>query len=271
MTLRPLDLPATGVQEWVESRARDGLAEARERAGRLRDAPPTDALAVLREWDEVARALSDVAASASLLANVHPLEEVRTACESAEAEVDRLVTELRQDRGLHDMFAVLDPAGLDPVAARLLDKTLEDFRRAGVDLDEPTRARLAEINERLTEVGQEFSRTVRDDVRTVRVSPERLDGMPQDWLDAHLVETDGLVTVTTDYPDVVPTRMFAHDAGVRREVTVAFLERGWPHNESLLREMFELRHELAGGTAQSFGDNAFGTVATDAPTVTPLG
>jgi len=28
---------------------------------------------------------------------------------------------------------------------------------------------------------------------------------------------------------------------------------------------------LAGGTAQSFGDNAFGTVATDAPTVTPLG
>ena len=246
MTLRPLDLPAAAdAQQWVESRASDGLAAARERAARLRDAPPAGALAVLREWDEVTRSLSDVAAISSLLANVHPVEEVRTTCESAEAEVDRLATELRQDRGLYEVFAAQDPSGLDPVAARLLTKTLEDFRRAGVDLDDATRGRLAEINARLTEVGQEFGRTVRDDVRTVRVPPERLAGMPQDWLDAHPPAEDGLVTITTDYPDSVPVRMFARDAAVRRDVTVAFLERGWPHNEELLREMFALRHELA--------------------------
>jgi len=246
MTLRPLDLPAAAdAQQWVESRARDGLAAARERAARLRDAPPEGVLAVLKEWDEVSRALSDVAAVSSLLANVHPVEEVRTTCETAEAEVDRLATELRQDRGLYDVFAAQDPSGLDPVAARLLAKTLEDFRRAGVDLDDATRARLAEINARLTEVGQEFSRTVRDDVRTVRVPPDRLAGMPQDWIDAHPAGEDGLVTITTDYPDSVPVRMFAHDAAVRRDVTTAFLERGWPHNEALLREMFALRHELA--------------------------
>ena len=39
--------------------------------------------------------------------------------------------------------------------------------------------------------------------------------------------------------------MFVHDADVRREVTVAFLQRGWPQNEPLLEEMFALRHELA--------------------------
>ncbi|CAI9405744.1 M3 family metallopeptidase [Nocardioides sp. T2.26MG-1] len=246
MTTGPLVLPpAEDAQQWVETRARDGLAAARARADGLRDAPPPGALAVLREWDEVARALSDVAAVASLLANVHPLEEVRTTCEAAEAEVDRLVTELRQDPGLYGVFAGLDPAGLDPVAARLLDKTLEDFRRAGVDLDDASRARLTEINARLTDLGQEFGRTIRDDVRTVRVPPGRLAGLPQDWLDAHPAGDDGLVTVTTDYPDAVPVRMFAHDAEVRREVTVAFLERGWPHNEPLLREMFALRHELA--------------------------
>ena len=75
--------------------------------------------------------------------------------------------------------------------------------------------------------------------------PDRLAGLPQDWLDAHPADDDGLVTVTTDYPDAVPARMFVHDADVRREVTVAFLERGWPQNEPLLREMFALRHELA--------------------------
>lgn len=246
MTVRPLDLPPNAdAHAWVEARARDGLTAARERADRLRDAPPEGALAVLQEWDEVTRALAGVAAIASLLANVHPLEEVRTTCEAAEAEADRLGTELRQDRGLYEVFATQDPAGLDPAAARLLAKTLEDFRRAGVDLDDATRARLAEINARLTEVGQEFGRTVRDDVRTVRVPPERLAGMPQDWLDAHPADEQGLVTITTDYPDAVPVRMFARDATVRRDVTVAFLERGWPVNEPLLREMFALRHELA--------------------------
>ena len=70
--------------------------------------------------------------------------------------------------------------------------------------------------------------------------------MPQDWLDAHpAADDDGLVTVSTDYPDSVPARMFVRDADVRRQVTVAFLERGWPQNEQLLRELFDLRAELA--------------------------
>ncbi len=246
MTVAPLALPSSDDAEaWVAARARAGLAEARRLVDALRDQPPADALETLRRWDEVSLALSNVAAVGSLLANVHPQEAVRTASEQSEVEVDRLVTELRQDRRLYEVFAGLDAEGLDPVAARLLRKTLDDFRRAGVDLDDEARGRLAEINERLTEVGQQFGRTIRDDVRTVHVPAERLAGLPQDWLDAHPAGDDGLVPVTTDYPDSVPARMFVHDAAVRREVTTAFLERGWPDNEALLQEMFALRHEQA--------------------------
>jgi thimet oligopeptidase len=86
---------------------------------------------------------------------------------------------------------------------------------------------------------------VRDDVRSIRVRPEQLAGLPQDWLEAHPADDDGLVTVTTDYPDAVPTRMFAHDHSVRRDIHTAFLERGWPTTEPLLQELFALRHELA--------------------------
>ena len=69
--------------------------------------------------------------------------------------------------------------------------------------------------------------------------------MPSDWLAAHPADDEGLVTVTTDYPDAVPARMFVRDPEVRREVTVAFLERGYPQNEPLLTELFALRHEYA--------------------------
>ena len=246
MTLTPLALPSTDdALAWVQTYAADGLAAARRLVEELRTDPPADTRDALRRWDEVNRQLANVAAIGSLLSNVHPVEEVRTSCEQAEVDVDRLATSLRQDRTLYDVFVALDPAGLDAQAARLLEKILADFRRAGVDQDDATRARLAEINERLTALDQEFGRNARDDVRTVTAPVERFAGLPEDWLEAHPADAAGLVTATTDYPDSVPVRMFAHDADLRHEMSVAFLTRGYPQNEALLHEMFALRHELA--------------------------
>jgi thimet oligopeptidase len=243
----PLQLPdAASTEGWLRHRFSAQLDDAREQAEELRTSPWDTTLGALRQWDEITLLIGKVAAIGSLLANVHPEEAIRTLCEEAEQDADRLSTELRQDRRLYDVLAALDPTGLDATAARLLEKTLDDFRRGGVDRDDETRARLTELNERLTELNQDFSRNIRDDVRTVRVTPDRLAGLPDDWLAEHPADDEGLVTVTTDYPDAVPVRMFAHDGGVRRDVTVAFLSRGWPQNEPLLDEIFALRHELAG-------------------------
>ncbi|MEV7430690.1 MULTISPECIES: M3 family metallopeptidase [unclassified Nocardioides] len=242
----PLELPdADSAEAWLAARTEDGLARARALVEELRADPPTDPVAALEQWDAVTRLLSGVAAAGSLFGNVHPLEAVRDTGDRAEQEVAKLATELSQDRALHDAFAALDPSGLDEQAARLLTRTLEDFRRAGVDRDDATRARIAELDDRLTELDQAFSRGIRDDVRSIRVAPERLAGLPQDWLDSHAPDEDGLVTVTTDYPDVVPVRTFCHDADVRRDIAVEFLQRGWPQNDEVLRELFALRHERA--------------------------
>ena len=108
----------------MRDRTATGLATARDLVAGLRAAPPAEAEGVLRRWDEVSLALSNVGAVASLLSNAHPDLEVRTASEEAALEVDKLVTELRQDRALYDVFAALDPAWLDPIAARPLTKTL---------------------------------------------------------------------------------------------------------------------------------------------------
>ncbi|WP_244930610.1 M3 family metallopeptidase [Nocardioides sp. W7] len=246
MTLSPLSLPSSDdALSWVETYADQGLATARRLVDELRAEPPAETLGVLRAWDEIALQLGNVAAVGSLLSNVHPREDVRTRCEQAEVDVDRLATSLRQDRALYDVFAALDPAGLDARAARLLDKVLADFRRAGVDRDDATRARLAEINDRLTALDQEFGRNTRDDVRTVTAPAERFAGLPEDWLEAHPADADGNVAATTDYPDSVPVRMFAHDAALRHDMSVALLTRGYPQNEPLLHELFALRHELA--------------------------
>jgi thimet oligopeptidase len=242
----PLTLPdADSAESWIKDRAASALVRARELADGLKAQPPADALATLRIWDDVSLALHGTSGLASLLANVHPVEAARTAAESAELEAQKLSTELSQDAALFAVFDALDTDGLDPLAARFLTKILLDFRRAGVDQDEATRARLKEINERLMELDQEFSRIARDDVRSVKVTPDRLGGLPRDFVEAHPVGEDGLVTITTDYPDSLPVFDYAEDADLRLALRTEFLNRGYPAGDPVLHEMLDLRHEFA--------------------------
>ncbi len=245
-TPAPLTLPAAdGFAAWLDERCAAGLQAARDAADRLKAGEATSPDQALRIWDEGMIGMSNAAAVGSLFSEVHPDEAVRTRGEAAVQDVQKLGTELQLDRDLYDVFAALDAAALDAQGARLLDKTLTDFRRAGVDRDDATRARITEINEQMTVIGQEFSKNIRDGKGTIRVAPERLAGLPQDWLDEHPAESDGLVTVTTDYPDAIPVRTFCADRDVRREMVAAFLNQGYPQNEPLLGELFELREELA--------------------------
>ncbi|KRA39037.1 MULTISPECIES: M3 family metallopeptidase [unclassified Nocardioides] len=249
MTTEPLALPTSpdAWPAWIRDRGASELALATELVEGLRNDPPADPVAVLRQWDRAGGHLGNVAAVGSLFGNVHPSEEVRELADNAEQEASRVGTRWSLDRDLYDVFAGIEDSAVadDPLATRLLAKVRADFRRSGVDKDEATRDRISAIRERITELDQEFSRVIRDDVRTIQVTPDRLDGMPADWLEAHPVDDEGLVTVTTDYPDSVPVRMFAHDQDVRRDITIAFQERGWPATEALLVELFSLRHELA--------------------------
>ena len=107
------------------------------------------------------------------------------------------------------------------------------------------RQRLRELAEREIVVGQEFAKNIRDDVRTVELEPEQLDGLPDDYIAEHPVGHDGRVAITTDYPDVYPLLTFAHDRVARNALMLAFNNRAWPANDELLRELLELRAEHA--------------------------
>ncbi|CAN5338772.1 M3 family metallopeptidase [soil metagenome] len=245
MTLTPLALPAPDQTEaWFRARVAEQLAQVNALADTLRAAAP-GGLDTVKAYDDVLLGLNNIEALGSLFANTHPVEGVREAGEWAEIEADKLGTALRQDRAIYDALAAVDPSGFDALATRALEKALKDFRRSGVDADEETRAKLTEINERLTSLNLEFSKLTREDVRTIKVTPEQLDGLPEDFIESHPVGDDGMVTITTDYPDALPTRTYAKDQSVRAAMAKAFLNRGWPDAEPVLKEIFDLRHEYA--------------------------
>ena len=51
--------------------------------------------------------------------------------------------------------------------------------------DLAVRERIRELSERETEVAQEFSKNIRDGVRTVSLDPGQLGGLPADFVEAH--------------------------------------------------------------------------------------
>ncbi len=252
--LAPLTLPAADAgtdawSAWLTTRTTDLLQAARDRIAALKAERPREAAVLLDGWNDVNLALGNAFAAASLVQSVHPDAAVREQAEQAEVEAQRLQTDLSLDRELYDLMVVDDAeprtSGLDDDAERVRNFALRDFRRAGVDRDEATRDRLRAINERETELGQTFERNIRDDDTTVKVRPEQLDGLPQDWVEAHPVGDDGLVELSLNYPDVVPMLQFATDRETRLAIATAFANRAWPANDDVLVELAALRREHA--------------------------
>src|SRR5439155_1165475 len=79
---------------------------------------------------------------ASLIQNVHPDSGVRSAAEMASQKAEALSTEMSLNRKLYDALAAIDLAGANAETRYYVEKTLRDFRLAGVDKDDATRANI---------------------------------------------------------------------------------------------------------------------------------
>ncbi len=181
-----------------------------------------------------------------LLSQVHPDLKVREEAEKCEQEASQFTTGLSLNKKLYDVFAGINPKGLSKHAKRLLGKTLQDYKRSGIDKDEATRAKIKALEEELVIIGQNFSRNIRDDQRFVEVDPQTgLAGMPADYVKDHPVGSNGKVKITTDYPDFIPFMTYADDAKARQALWIQFNQRGYPKNEQVLKELIQKRHDLA--------------------------
>ncbi len=185
-------------------------------------------------------------ALAGLMSEVHPDEGIRDAARECEQEVSKFYSALALDREMYDTLAAIDVSAADADTQRFHAHTLRDYRRAGVDRSPEVRARLEKIDEELTKLGQAFSKTISEDVRTVEVEDgKRLAGLPADFVASHPPGADGKIRITTDYPDYNPFMTYAEDDALREQLYIAFRSRGDQSNEAVLRDILVLRAEKA--------------------------
>jgi thimet oligopeptidase len=229
-------------------RALEGrLARAREILDRLVSVTGRRTVTnTLAPYDRLMRELDRAASEASLIRNVHPDSALRQAAERSDQRISALATDISLDRRVFEAIGAVDLAGADPVTGHYVSRILRDFRLAGVDLDSATRARVKALRDELVVIGQEFDRNIRDDVRKVEVpSAAELEGLPDDFIAAHPPGPGGRITLTTEYPDVIPVLTYARRDDLRRRLRAEFDNRAHPRNMPVLDRMIARRDELA--------------------------
>jgi thimet oligopeptidase len=212
------------------------------------EAIKTGALAgldLLDAYDEATAALGNTANRVDLIAVTNPDAATRDAADSAKQALAKVRTDISLDRALYDALAAVDVSIEDAGTQHYVATTLREFRRSGVDRDDATRSRVRELQEELVGIGQDFDRNIRSDTRTAMLTPEALAGLPDDYVRAHPAGENGMVRVTTEYPDIIPFLSYATDASAREELWRLFRQRGHPANIDVLQHMLGRRHELA--------------------------
>lgn len=176
---------------------------------------------------------------------VHPQEDIRDAANACSEKQSDFFTQVGLSKGYYDRIAAIDLQSLNKTERYMVGSALSDFRRAGVDKDEATRNRIRALQQEITEIGNEFNKNIRSDVRYVDATPEQLEGLPQDYIDSHPADENGVIRISTDYPDAGPVMTYSTSDELRHKLRVASRSRGYPANEAVLKKLIEKRHELA--------------------------
>jgi len=197
-------------------------------------------------YDDAIRQINTGTYLANMMLQVHPDAAFRDLSTNLLQKGTAALTTISLNKNVYQALAGIDLSKADPATKYYVQRTLLQFRLAGVDKDDATRARIKQLNEELTVQVAQYDRNIADDQRTVEVANvAELDGLPQDYIDRHKPGADGKIKITTDYPDALPVFKFAKSDALRRRLFEQFDNRAYPKNRDLLMKMMQTRYEIA--------------------------
>ena len=221
------------------------IEESREILTRLENSNDEPTLqSVFQPYDEMGKSLQRIQ-HVWYMKSVHPDPEIRNAATICVQNYSSFATEISLSRKFFDRVALIETKSLNDPEKLMVKRKLRDFRKSGVDKSEEIRAKIKNLNERITELGSNFDQTIREDTRYIETTLEALDGLPTDFIASREADENGKIKISTDYPDYFPIMQYAHNDELRRRLYVASKSIGSPSNSDNLMKLITKRHELA--------------------------
>ncbi len=200
----------------------------------------------LAPYDSAIQHLDTAYYGSSVMQIVNPDAAIRDKAQAMVEKVSAFATELALNQALYKAVSEMDISNADAATKYYVQRTLLEFRLAGVDKDDATRARIKTLNDDITKYASQFQRNLQESqLKIVVKDPKELDGLPEDYIKGHKPAADGSITLTSDSPDVTPVLKFSKSADLRKRIYLAYNNRAYPQNVEVLANLLKKREELA--------------------------
>jgi thimet oligopeptidase len=245
----PISIPPilTGVPTAAQINARCSQTVARSTAMRTMLERQKGAASVgrtLQAYDDIINLLGGASGEASLYRETGATAAARTAGENCEVRTASEFTKLSLSRPIYERMKAI-PQPEDQPTKLYLTRILSAFERAGIALDAAGRAKAQTLTDEVSKLGTTFEANIPKGQRSITATPAELDGLPQDFIDAHKPGADGKITLRTDYPEYFPVMTYARSSELRHRFQQAYLQRAYPDNDHVLRDLINKRDALA--------------------------
>lgn len=191
--------------------------------------------------------LTDRVAGPSFLKYVSTDKAVRDAAHDCETMIEQFEVEVytREDvyKALRAYADKKEALGKDDHL--LLEKTLLEFKRNGLELAAADRAKVKKLKQEVVQLESTFGKNLNEWKDHLEVSREELGGLPEDYISRLSTAAAGRYLVKMDYPEYFPFMENAGSEDARRRLEAKFENRGYPVNTELLEKALAKRYEIA--------------------------
>jgi len=198
--------------------------------------------------DDLKNIIENLWSPSDLIGNVHPDSQIRKEGLEVSQQAEQFLNSLDSNEELYQAitsYAKTDEAkSLKGVKKKLLDDSLLKFRRGGFGLNKKTREEVADIRNRLVEIGTEFDRNKNQALDTLFLNESELAGLPESYIASHKME-DGRYAIDLSYPSYKPFMKYADSGSARKDLRFLYMNRASDVNISVLDSLIYYRNLLA--------------------------
>lgn len=171
-------------------------------------------------------------------------QQVRQAARELEKKWNEFQIESSQREDHYQLHKLIpNDEKRDSIDQRLLDHSLRDYRRKGLELSSESRNHLKELLNQQSQLSIQFQKTNSEDKSHIILKTSDLTGVDADFLKRTLQKEDQH-KITANYPDVFPIFNFCQNEETRRQVMEMFEGRS-QENMPVLAELCRIRQEMA--------------------------
>ncbi|MCK5170078.1 MAG: Zn-dependent oligopeptidase [Bacteroidales bacterium] len=202
----------------------------------------------MRSLDNIYNDLMKVNEVVSLLAYVHPDDEIRNKCLESTAEFGKFFNEISLSEDLYKAVKTYssseEAAKLTGASKKYLKETVEEFERNGFALPKEKRDELKVIQDKLSDLGIQFDSNINSYQDFLIVTEDQIDGLPDDYKKAHRQE-DGTYKIGMEYPSYIPFMKYSKSDEARKELAKKFKNTAADKNLDILKQILIEREKMA--------------------------